>query len=238
MRIETHSEIFENDSRDWHAHDRDQLLYAYSGVMRIAVAEGEWVLPPERGVWIARDCAHRFVAAKRIAFRTVFFDDLPETRDTGVFHVSPLLRQLIDFVASEPDHPARMQAAALIPALVKTAPQASLVSETLTDKRLIRLKRIVEADFSDTRTLPDLARQIGASARTVSRLFQAETGTSFERWRRNLKMHKALELLGEGESVTEVGFALGYGSTSSFIHAFREIFGTTPNRYFSRNPEI
>ncbi len=238
MRIETHSEIFDNDTRDWHTHDRDQLLYAYSGVMRIAVDDGEWVLPPERGVWIARDCAHRFVAAKRIEFRTVFFDGLPETRATGVFHVSPLLRQLIDFVASEPDHPARMQAAALIPLLVRTAPAASLIAESLSDRRLIRLRRLVVSDFSDTRTLPELAREIGAGARTISRLFQTETGTSFERWRRNLKMHKALELLGEGESVTEVGFALGYASTSGFIHAFREIFGTTPNRYFTRQMAI
>lgn len=234
MQIETHREIFENETRDWHSHDQHQLLYAYSGVMRIAVEAGEWVLPPERGVWIKAGSAHRFVANKRIDFRTVFFYELDESPDTGVFHVSALLRHLIDFVVEQTGHDARKQAAALIPKLVLTAPAAAKAVTNLNDARLVRLRALVENDFSDTRTLPELAREVGASARTISRIYQSETGTSFERWRRNLKMHKALELLGEGQSVTETGFALGYASTSSFITAFRANFGTTPNRYFSQ----
>ena len=71
-------------------------------------------------------------------------------------------------------------------------------------------------------------RGSGASARTIQRLFREETGLRFAEWRRRLRLLRALELLGDGTSVTAAGIEAGYDSTSAFVAAFRREMGFTP----------
>src|SRR5690606_1131005 len=47
---------------DWHAHKRAQLLYAVSGVMRVATDAGVWIVPPQRAVWIPPGIEHQVQA--------------------------------------------------------------------------------------------------------------------------------------------------------------------------------
>ncbi|MFD0331288.1 helix-turn-helix domain-containing protein [Streptacidiphilus monticola] len=72
---------------------------------------------------------------------------------------------------------------------------------------------------------------MGAGERTLSRLFQAETGMSFPRWRARLRLHHALSMLDAGRSVTATAAACGYATPSAFTEAFRRTFGTTPSQY-------
>lgn len=44
---------------------------------------------------------------------------------------------------------------------------------------------------------------------------------------------RALELLAQRKSVTDVALSLGYGSVSAFVNRFRRHLGTTPARYFA-----
>jgi AraC-like DNA-binding protein len=69
------------------------------------------------------------------------------------------------------------------------------------------------------------------SRRTITRHFRAETGMSIVEWRQIARLQRALELLGEGESVTTVAITLGYDSVSSFIALFRRLIGTTPAKF-------
>jgi AraC-like DNA-binding protein len=98
------------------------------------------------------------------------------------------------------------------------------------DPRALRLATHLQADPASTAELPDLARDAGASARTIQRLFLAETGLAFSRWRQRLRLLHAAAALGEGKSVTEAGLDAGYAGTSAFIAAFRKHFGITPSR--------
>jgi len=47
------------------------------------------------------------------------------------------------------------------------------------------------ADPADPRDLDEYATIAGASVRTLARLFRAETGMSFQQWRRQLRMTEA-----------------------------------------------
>ena len=69
------------------------------------------------------------------------------------------------------------------------------------------------------------------SARTLARRFEAELGMSLRSWRRRLRLFKAVELLGGGVSVTRTAMALGYGSASAFVYAFRSEMGCSPQAY-------
>ena len=45
-------------STGWHSHPRGQLLYAIEGVMIVRSAEGSWVVPPNRALWLAAGLQH------------------------------------------------------------------------------------------------------------------------------------------------------------------------------------
>ncbi|WP_238154993.1 helix-turn-helix domain-containing protein [Kribbella soli] len=51
---------------------------------------------------------------------------------------------------------------------------------------------------------------------------------TFPQWRTQLRLHEALRLLAERESVTRVAHRTGWASTSAFIDTFRRAFGHTP----------
>jgi len=56
---------------------------------------------------------------------------------------------------------------------------------------------------------------------------------SFESWRKQFRLMKAIELLVEGDSVKQVAFAVGYRQPSSFVEMFRRTLGTTPKAWTS-----
>jgi AraC-like DNA-binding protein len=108
-----------------------------------------------------------------------------------------------------------------------------LLLPTPSDPRLRDLDALVRSEPGDRRTLAQLGAAVGASERTLSRLLQRETGMGFARWRTQVRMHHALTLLAAGDSVSAAASACGYISDSSFIAAFRQVFGTTPGRYWA-----
>ncbi|STS89898.1 AraC family transcriptional regulator [Klebsiella variicola] len=59
----------------------------------------------------------------------------------------------------------------------------------------------------------------------------AKRGLSFRRWRHQLQLILALQLLIRGQTVQQTAQALGYDSTTAFITMFKKGLGQTPGRY-------
>ncbi len=89
-------------------------------------------------------------------------------------------------------------------------------------------------DDGRLRALRDLAHIAGCSPRTLERAFVRETGLGVAAWARRLRLLSAAASLAAGASVTDAALECGYAGTSAFITAFREAFGTTPNRFRPR----
>lgn len=87
---------------------------------------------------------------------------------------------------------------------------------------------------SDGRPLAIWGGQVGASARTLARLFVAETGLGFGQRREQLRMQAAMPYLAEGLPIEAVARRVGYASASSFTAAFHRVVGVTPRQYFPR----
>jgi AraC-like DNA-binding protein len=68
------------------------------------------------------------------------------------------------------------------------------------------------------------------SERNLARLVVRETGLSC-RWRHQLQLILALQLLIRGQTVQQTAQALGYDSTTAFITMFKKGLGQTPGRY-------
>ena len=155
--------------------------------------------------------------------------------------VSALLRELIlRMVSSEQPYdeagPVARAAAVLIDEL-RVAPEAPLHLPAMTDERVQRIATALTADPGDSRRLEEWASEVGASARTLARLFKEETDMTFGGWRQQVRLIAALERLAAGQPVTNVAFDCGYESPSAFIAMFRRALGVTPGRYFASAAE-
>jgi len=221
----------------WHSHDPAQFLYAASGLLRVETEAGLWVVPPHRAVWIPASMAHQVRMTGSVEMRTLYVDaGLPGLPDgCRVIAVSPLLRELIvTFAVLAPDYPPdgpTERLATVILDQLRAPASAPLHLPLPRDARLRRVAAGLFADPSDRRPLRAWASTVGASARTLARLFEAETGMGFAAWRQQLRLHEALARLTAGEAVTSVAFAVGYDSPSAFIAMFRKALGSSPQRY-------
>jgi len=99
------------------------------------------------------------------------------------------------------------------------------------DDRLQAIAQLLYEQPGDNTSLAGLGQRIGASARTLSRLFHDELGMTFYEWRTQLRIYHALLLLADGHDTTNVAHACGWANPSSFIAAFTSIIGTTPGRH-------
>jgi len=115
---------------------------------------------------------------------------------------------------------------------LQTVQMVPLQLPHLSDPRLVRIAQIFVAVPSDRRTLAQGCRVIGASKRSVERLFQQEIGMTFGKWRQQLRLMQAMRLLAEGAKVTHAALESGYSTPSAFIAMFKKVLGTTPTSYF------
>jgi AraC-like DNA-binding protein len=224
-----------------HAHDWPQLVYASRGVISVTAAAGAWVVPPMRALWIDAGVRHALHMRGRVEMRTLYFrpDRAPGLPGPCcVIDVSPLLRELIvSIVASgslEGSAPAGRARFTLLVDLMRVIPERPLELPMPTDARAVRVAELVGKDAAAPGTLAGMARGSGASVRTLERVFLAQTGMTFGRWRQHARLHEAIRLLGEGVPVTAAALRVGYRSPSAFVTAFKKCFGKTPAQYFRR----
>jgi AraC-like DNA-binding protein len=220
---------------DWHAHARDQLIYAVSGTMRVRTPAAAWIVPSDRAVYMPAGIPHALVMHGAVHMCTLYvsvgvLDGLP--REPTAIAASDLLRALILALLDEPvGYGPGSRGDRLGGLALEEIARAAPVSLSIPMPADARLKRICEAlmrEPADARALDRWAEQVGASERTLARLFQAECQMSFAQWRQRVRFHHAIAALGRGRSVAEAARDVGYRSPSAFTAAFRRAFGMTP----------
>lgn len=224
----------------FHSHRRAQLLYASTGVMSVVTRDGAFVVPPQRAVWLPPGMEHEVHYGVHVSLRTLYIEPRTHAQlptQCRVIEVSDLLRSLILEAVNLPveyDLDGREgRIMALLLDEISLMPTVPLRAPMPQDERLARVCRTMFKDPTQTPRLEDLARAVGMSRRTVTRLFRRQTGMSFAAWRQHLRLLEALSRLAVGRSVTSVALEVGYRSPSSFTAMFRRTFGVTPSHYFT-----
>lgn len=222
-----------------HTHDWGQLVYATDGVMSVHTDEGTWVVPSHRGVWIPPRVEHSVTMSGWVSMRTLYIlptlvRNLPQR--CCVLAVPPLLRHLIlHVIAHSPlrrDTPEHRRLVGFLLDQLRALPSVPLELPMPRDARAVRAAERMKDDPGETSPLDRLARAVGASRRTLERLFFQETGMTLGRWRQQARLLQAMRLLARGDPVTATALEVGYESTSAFIAAFSSVLGTTPGRYY------
>ncbi|MFJ5307355.1 AraC family transcriptional regulator [Streptomyces sp. NPDC088350] len=222
-----------------HCHPDHQLLCSEKGLLRIRSEHGTWLLPPSLALWIPAHVPHATESEGDAVMRGAYVDPVScphiDWRDPTVVAVTPLLHALVvhlDRTDLAPD--ARSRAEPVLLDELRPVPVTSVSAPEPRDPRARTVAAGLKAHPADSRPLADWGGQVGASARTLARLFVAETGLGFGQWRERLRMQAALPYLAEGLPVESVARRVGYASASSFTAAFHRVVGVTPRQYFPR----
>lgn len=237
-----------------HAHAWGQVALSATGVVRVTVPDGSYIVPPSRAVWIPPGVEHAVTVIEDAELLTLYLHqprgrcgpvrtgaESSGWRSCRVLEVSPLLLALareLDFV---PDGfaPAsdgaglgreRRLAGLLLDELRRAAP-VPLGIDLPHDKRLRHLCEAVIDEPSRHATLAAWARDSGASARTMSRLFRSELGTSFVQWRQQVLLARAVPLAARKLPMARIAAELGYASPSAFSAMVRRSVGAPPSRF-------
>ncbi|GAB0116537.1 AraC family ligand binding domain-containing protein [Acidisoma sp. 7E03] len=220
-----------------HDHARAQLGVVLAGTMAVEAEEGAWLAPPGRGIWVPPGVSHAARYSESASFVQLLIpveaaEGLPQHCCSLV--VSSLLRELALEAAGPDGEDAEERG--LILSLILRRIRAPRTGPTLflpygRDPRLRRAVALLLADPGTSLDFAAVARSAGASQRTLARLFQAETGMGFARWREHLRVTVAVDWLTQGRSITETALDLGYQSPSAFTVMFSRLLGQPPGRF-------
>jgi AraC-like DNA-binding protein len=235
-----------------HMHAEAQLLFAASGVMQVTTPKGRWLVPPRRAVWLPPRLEHAVDMLSDLEMRSIYIapvwlashPEVPRLRREFVVAVGTLLRELVlamfDESASRGIDPRRFDLLARLALFeLAEAEDGATFMPMPSDPRARRVAEQVLADPAGMRDLDDLARAAGASQRTITRLFPAETGLTFKEWRQRARILASVELLDGGRaSIGAVSARLGFSSVAAFGHAFRQVFGIAPGAFAQRPVQV
>ena len=239
-----------------HRHPWAQLAVSATGVVRLTVAHGTYIVPPSRALWIPPGVEHAVTVVENADLLTLYLhqprgrfgpqvalaDEAP-WRQCRVLEVSDLLRALVLELDARPDgsraalDAAELQRESRLRALVldelRRARPVPLGVDLPRDKRLRTLCEAVLDDPTRHATLEGWARSCGASPRTVARLFRSELGTSFVQWRQQVLLARAVSLAARKMPMARIATELGYASASAFSAMVRRSVGAPPSRFFA-----
>ena len=183
MWVRTHPlTLLHDHTTSTHIHEWDQLTYAASGVMRVHTDAASWVVPPHRAVWVPAGTKHSEEMHAPVSVRTLYLvpgiaKALPG--ECRIVNISRLLRELILHISHIGALDRRKQTHAhlicvLLDELVSVA-EVPLQLPMPRDPRAVRFAAILRQRPDDRGSVASLSRRVGASRRTMERLFLAET---------------------------------------------------------------
>src|SRR5476651_884140 len=227
---------------DTHMHREAQLVYAAKGTMQVTTPKGRWLVPPDRAVWVPALLEHSIDVLADIEMRTLYFDVAWLAREKRsaslaaefVVRVSPLLHQAILALFDDRNDPERTELLVKLAMLeLHQAEDSATFIPLPQEPRCRRAADIVLGDPTASNEIETLAREVGTSARTLSRLFSSETQLSFKSWCQRARIAAAIERLSiqANASVKQLAAELGYASVPAFSHAFRQVTGKTPTEF-------
>jgi AraC-like DNA-binding protein len=94
-----------------------------------------------------------------------------------------------------------------------------------------RAKLVLSSDPARRWTLADIAAEVGVSPVYLTQLFKQVEGVPLYRYQLNLRLARALDLLGRGcsgDDISALSMDLGFSSHSHFTATFRRAYGRTP----------
>jgi len=217
-----------------HQHLEGQLIFPQLGVLILEIDNKVIRLAPDRAAWIPSNLMHAVILNQTYRYHSIYVDPaFFHGRFPQVLKVRPLFRELILDAEGWFRDPNRRDAdrsrAEILIDEMQQAAHLNQVVEIPMERRLNLICRAIEARPADKRTLRTWSRIVGASEKTIQRLFHIHTGLSFQQWRHYIRMARSLELQHRGGRLIDIAIEVGYANESAFAQAYKKFYGHSPS---------
>jgi AraC-like DNA-binding protein len=245
-----------------HWHEEIEIVYALRESLTVGVNSEVFPLEPRDILLIGQGEVHYFLSQPRpipriiIQFTPSIFESAAAVMRNRRF-ITPLIRN--DSVTGPIHH--RLEAEILAAAteyrqksegyhiaikarlfdlaviLLRQVPTSKYAAEERS-KQLRGLERLeivfhfIEANYTQTLTLPDVAAATGFSIYHFARFFKELTGMTFIQYYNNLRIAKVVNELNQtDDSITAIALRSGFNSIPTFNRVFKQVKGCSPSHY-------
>jgi len=229
-----------------HRHEWHQIIYPIQGMLKTLSGGCQFIIPHHRALFIPANTVHESKMINDTTFVGIYINpdnDRTSPLECRVMEVSNFFRELILHIkeqCDDKDHNSNV-ISRLVDVLYDQVWADRAIEFEIPMPKDRRLMLIVDALISEPKsnlTLKDWSEKVGASERTLSRLFKKEVSLSYPQWRQRLRLISALRILEQDISIDNVAHQVGYQSCSSFIEAFKKSFKLTPQQYKANNHKL
>ncbi|MEV0152676.1 AraC family transcriptional regulator [Micromonospora sp. NPDC050686] len=103
------------------------------------------------------------------------------------------------------------------------------------NRAMLRARDAMDRAYADPLDVPALARIAHVSAAHFIRTFRATFGETPHRYLQRRRIERAMAMLVESDrDVTDICYAVGFGSLGTFSRTFRDIVGESPSEFRRR----
>lgn len=221
-----------------HQHTWHQVIFPIKGLLQTKSGYRQYLVPHTSALFVPATLEHESIALSNTIFIGIYINPAyckHYEKQVCTISLTPFLRELLQEIrrkcsASENQDELLRLLGVLHDQMIK--------DEVLTFQLLLPQDRRLKLIFDKLTETPTLdwslktwGEKVGASERTLSRLFVKEFNTSFPLWRQHLRLIYSLSLLNDDLSVQAIADKIGYQNDSSYIKAFKTYFDTTPQQF-------
>lgn len=100
------------------------------------------------------------------------------------------------------------------------------------ESKVVQAQRFITRNSNKSVTLRDISKEIFLSPKYFSRMFKEKTGKGFARYKIELKMETAKDLLAKTDfTINQIAYKVGYVNPASFMKIFKKVTDFTPSQY-------
>ncbi|MDC9597711.1 AraC family transcriptional regulator [Xenorhabdus anantnagensis] len=226
-----------------HTHQKGMLISLNSGMAKLILTDTTYDILTNQIVWVPAGTPHEVTLKNEAEFRAIYIDQeiffqLP--KEVKIYSATSLMHEIIESIC-DMSFNSNWNAGIeyhLQSILIKHLSSIIKENELPEIPHDYRVNNILSSFLKKEKLPPKLNEFInivGASERTIHRLFIKETGMNYQQWRQKYRLTLSIKLLLSGKKITEVAYILDFSSTSAFISFFRERLNITPSRYKKLN---
>lgn len=94
-----------------------------------------------------------------------------------------------------------------------------------------RVKIFIKDHYTEPVTLDMIAGAVGRQRQYVATLFHREAGLTLHEYLTHVRIHRAWDLIRQGEKIDAVALLVGYRSKKNFYRQFKALAGVRPGEY-------
>lgn len=221
-----------------HQHTWHQIIFPIKGLLQTQTEHYQHLVPHTSALFVPAGVQHESIALSNTIFVGIYLNpEFGATYEPQVrtIALTPFLNELLQEIRrqceGETSHEEVLHLLAVLHDQILKSNVQTFQLLLPQDRRLKLIFEQLTDEPALSCSLKEWGEKIGASERTLSRLFAKEFNTSFLLWRQQIRLIYSLSLLDEELSIQSIADQVGYQNDSSYIKAFKAYFDVTPQQF-------